>query len=111
MIHLTNYHSSNVPVTSQSEDSEVILIRPNIRIVYYCIHMWRFPETGVPNSWMVYKGKSSKMDDLGVPLFQETSIYIIYTYTKTRGCNWYKTRGISWLCFNLRMPAEVKPKL
>ena len=30
---------------------------------------------GTPK-WMVYKGKSqSKMDDLGVPTFQETSIY------------------------------------
>ena len=32
---------------------------------------------GVPNSWTVYKGKShEKMDDLEVPLFEETSIYI-----------------------------------
>ena len=30
---------------------------------------------GYPNSWMVYNVKSqTKIDDLGVPLFQETSI-------------------------------------
>ena len=31
---------------------------------------------GTPNSWMVYKGKSLQMDDLGAPLFQETSMWI-----------------------------------
>ena len=30
---------------------------------------------GTPK-WMVYNGKSIKMDDLGVPLFLETPIYI-----------------------------------
>jgi hypothetical protein len=33
---------------------------------------------GVPHLWMVYTGKTwkkpTKMDDLGVPLFQETTI-------------------------------------
>jgi len=32
---------------------------------------------GYPNSWMVYNVKSqTKIDDLGVPLFQETSIWL-----------------------------------
>ena len=30
--------------------------------------------SGYPNSWMVYKGNSTKMDDLGVPPFQKTPI-------------------------------------
>ena len=34
--------------------------------------------TGTPK-WIVYNGKPIKMDDLGVPLFLETPIYI-YTY-------------------------------
>ena len=37
---------------------------------------------GTPK-WMVYNGKPEnpiKMDDLGVPLFSETSIYIVYIY-------------------------------
>jgi hypothetical protein len=34
-----------------------------------------FHKWGHHNSWMVYHGKSqTKMDDLGVPPFQETSI-------------------------------------
>ena len=29
-------------------------------------HQWRFPTMWVPNSWMVYNGKSeNQMDDLG----------------------------------------------
>ena len=30
---------------------------------------------GTPK-WMVYNGNPIKMDDLGVPLFSETSIYV-----------------------------------
>ena len=31
----------------------------------------------IPNSWMIFKGKSHlEMDDLGVPLFMETSIWL-----------------------------------
>ena len=38
---------------------------------------------GVPQKWLVYKGKSHlEMDDLGVPLFQETSICHIYEMSK-----------------------------
>jgi hypothetical protein len=43
------------------------------------IKSWGFPKSwGYPNSWMVYfidnpNPKYSKMDDLGVPLFQESS--------------------------------------
>jgi len=30
--------------------------------------------------WMVYNGKLVKMDDLGVPLFSETSVYLYRLY-------------------------------
>ena len=36
------------------------------------------PKMGVIPNWIVYKGKPTKMDDLGVPLFQETSM--IYSW-------------------------------
>ena len=48
---------------------------------WYGFHRW-----GYLNSWMVYNGKSqSEMDALGVPPFQETSVYIyIWIY-----CHFY----------------------
>ena len=38
-------------------------------------HMGGSINGGTPK-WFVCKGKPIKMDDLGVPLFQETSIYV-----------------------------------
>ena len=42
---------------------------------------------GNPNSWMVYKGTSHlEIDDLGVPLFQETSISTINPSSPSLKC-------------------------
>jgi len=38
--------------------------------------IWRFPEMGVPQTRWFIKKNPIKMDDLGIPLFQETSIYV-----------------------------------
>ena len=39
-------------------------------------HIWVFPKIGVPqNGWFIMENPI-KMDDLGVPLFVETPIYI-----------------------------------
>ena len=49
---------------------------------------------GTPK-WMIYNGKIIKMDDLGVPLFLETSIYYVHegalkTQTGCLGYMWDK---------------------
>ena len=42
--------------------------------------IWMFPKIGVPqNAWLIMEN-STRMDDLGVPLFLETPIYGIFTY-------------------------------
>jgi len=47
---------------------------------WFMIDILGFPYMGYSNRWMAYDGKSqSKMDALGVPPFQETSIIIYGT--------------------------------
>ena len=41
--------------------------------------IWRFPEMGVPQDGWLIRENSIKMDDWGVPLFQETTIWSSFT--------------------------------
>ena len=46
----------------------------------YCLHIWVFPKIVIPqNGWFIMENPI-KMDDLGVPLFSETSIYLYQTF-------------------------------
>ena len=55
--------------------SRNISISMRIDIIYICIN-GGFNQWGYPFKWMVNHRNPTKIDDLGVPLFQETSISI-----------------------------------
>ena len=61
---------------------------------YVFIYIWVFPKIGVPqNGWLIMENPI-KMDDLVVPLFLETPIYIYYIclYIHTYVCVSLQTR-------------------
>ena len=53
------------------------------------IYIWVFPKIMVPqNGWFIMVPNPIKMDDLGVPLFLETPLYIyiyLYVYIPLQG--------------------------
>ena len=46
------------------------------------VNVWVFPKNRGTPKWMVYMENPIPMDDSGVPLFSETSIYIIDMYIR-----------------------------
>ena len=63
-------HAQSVqPWQSPSGKPVLNLTQPVWNGRYGGFHRWGYPK------WLVYNGNPIKMDDLGVPLFQKTSIY------------------------------------
>ena len=60
--------------------STVVLQGPPRRSRKLKIMIWVFPKNRGAPKWMVYNGKSIKMDDLGVPLFSETPIWVVVSF-------------------------------
>ena len=62
---------------------------PKTSKIYGGFHQW-----GDPNGWMIFHGKSqSKMDELGVPPFHDTSIYGWYP----PNMGWFGVRPLGYM--------------
>ena len=73
----TSGKHSDVPVAIQSQQLENCrtTVQHTLKTQRTSCAIWRFPARhgGTP-IWMVYKGNPMKMNDLGVPLFQQCAI-------------------------------------
>ena len=63
-----------VKLTVPQDSAVVKFSRSHFFRVKHGVHIWRFPKIWVPeNGWFIVENPT-QMDDLGIPLFSETTI-------------------------------------
>ena len=68
-VYVYTVFTMSAPSISTSKTPSFLLLQEKIQVSF----KWMFPKIGVPQKWLFYNGNPVKMDDLGVPLFLETS--------------------------------------
>ena len=75
----------------------------SIQKLYLFIAIWVFPKIGIPqNGWFIMENPI-KMDDLGAPLFSETSISMLVD----AACSLFQTRSANYVLCLLLEPCRL----
>ena len=73
--HIGDHHNQQENPFSTPTTSSGDLVKAKVHVNMVIPGYGGFHKIGLPQKWMVYRKNAIKIDDLGVPLFQETSIW------------------------------------